>query len=448
MIYKKLFVQLILSISLICLLAVFMAWLIWESVYPFMAFAPLILIAYLVYRLFQNLNSTNRLLSQFFLAVKNDESALNLQHMGEGKSFDALRDSMQEVNQIIKGLRVKYQQKEIVSDAIIENAGVGIITFSSKGLVEYINKKGRELLGVHHLVHIKALLKNDPELVLLFQTIRAGESRVLKTKVKEKSLHLVLSCTSIKLENENWKLLSFSDIKNEMDANELESWQRLISVLTHEIMNSIAPLTSLSETLARTYAGIDSDSVIGEKNLSKTRLGLQVIQEQGEGLIHFVDSYRQLTRVPKPQIKSVSIQHLFEHVRALLNLDDDKRIDYDFAIETKGLSIEADEKLMVQVLVNLIQNAQHAIPEKGNIQIYAARMNEEKTHICIRDNGLGIKADDMKNIFVPFFTTRENGSGIGLSLTRQIMRLHQGKISMESVYGEGSLVELSFLAYK
>jgi len=448
MIYRKLFIRLILSISLICLLSIFMGWLIWESSYPFMAFLPLILIIYLVYALIHDLNSSNRLLSQFFLAVKNDESALNLQHTGEGKSFDDLRDSMQEVNHIIKNLRVKYQQKEIVSDAIIENAAVGILTFNSQGMVENINRKGRELLGVHHLVNIKALLKTDPNLVELFQSIKAGESRVLKTSVNQKSLHLLVSCTRIKLNTDNWKLLSFSDIKSEMDATELESWQRLISVLTHEIMNSIAPLTSLSETLSRTYNQIDVGDVMTEKNLSKTRMGLHVIQEQSEGLTHFVDNYRQLTRIPKPQIKTVSIQHLFDHVKALLALDEDRRIQYDFSIEADDLYIEADEKLLVQVLVNLIQNAQHAISDKGIIRVIACRASTEQTLIRIIDNGMGIKSEDIKNIFVPFFTTRENGSGIGLSLTRQIMRLHQAKISMESVYGEGSQVELSFPVYK
>ncbi|RZT96241.1 histidine kinase/DNA gyrase B/HSP90-like ATPase [Ancylomarina subtilis] len=447
MIYKKLFVRLILKLSLIVLLSVSMGWLLWVSVYPLLALAPMALILYLFYRMLHDLNSTNRLLSQFFLAVKNDETALNLQHYGEGKSFDALRESMQGVNQIIKDLRMKYQQKEIVSDAIIENAAVGILTFNSQGMVEGINRKGRELLGVHHLVSIKALLKTDPNLVELFQRIKAGESRVLKTQVKQRTLHLLVSCTCIKLGNENWKLLSFTDIKSEMDATELESWQRLISVLTHEIMNSIAPLTSLSETLVQTYSQIDAESVIGEKNLSKTRLGLQVIQEQGEGLMHFVDNYRQLTRIPKPQLKRVSLKHLFEHVKALLALDDDTKIDYHFSIEEDDLLIEADEKLMVQVLVNLIQNAQHAITDRGILQVLASRANEGNTLIKIIDNGVGIKADDIKNIFVPFFTTRENGSGIGLSITRQIMRLHQAKISLESVYGEGCKVELNFPSY-
>ncbi|MCZ4696025.1 sensor histidine kinase [Ancylomarina euxinus] len=425
-----------------------MAWIFWMSLYPFLALVPSALILYLVYALIHDLNSTNRLLSQFFLAVKNDETALNLQHTDEGKSFNDLRDSMQAVNQIIKNLRVKYQQKEIVSDAIIENAAVGILSFNSQGMVEHINKKGRELLGVHHLVSIKALLKTDPNLVELFHSIKAGESRVLKISVNQKSLHLLISCTRIKLNTDNWKLLSFSDIKNEMDTTELESWQRLISVLTHEIMNSIAPLTSLSETLARTYAQIDAQSIIGEKNLSKTRLGLQVIQEQGEGLMHFVDNYRQLSRIPKPNLKPMRIKHLFEHVKALLALDEDRRIQYHFSIQTDDLFIEADEKLLVQVLVNLIQNAQHAISDKGIIQVIACRAREEQTLIRVIDNGMGIKAEDIKNIFVPFFTTRENGSGIGLSVTRQIICLHHAKISMESVYGEGSQVELRFSAYK
>lgn len=444
MIYKKLFFQILLRLSFIVLLSLLTGWLIWGSAFPLFAIGTMLLILLSSYKLLVYLNATNRLLSQFFLAVKNDETALNLQHVDEGKSFNDLRDSMQSVNQIIKNLRVRYQQKEILSDAIIENAAVGILTFNSQGLVENINRKGRDLLGVHHLVSIKALLKTDSKLVELFQNIKAGESRVLKTFVNQKSLHLIVSCTRIKLNTDNWKLLSFSDIKNEMDATELESWQRLISVLTHEIMNSIAPLTSLSETLVRTYSQIDAESVIGEKNLSKTRLGLQVIQEQGEGLMNFVDSYRQLTRIPKPQIKTLSIQHLLNHVKALLTLDEDTRIQYDFSIEEGDLSIEADEKLLVQVLVNLIKNAQHAIPEKGIIRIQACSIDEDKIQISIVDNGVGIKAEDMKNIFVPFFTTRENGSGIGLSITRQIMRSHQAKIRMESVYGEGSRVELIF----
>jgi len=444
MIYKKLLLQLILRLSLIVLLSIGMGWLIWVSSYPLAAFGPLLLIIFLVYRLTLYLNSTNRLLSQFFLAVKNDETALQIQHTGQGKSFDELRESMQEVNHIIKDLRVKYQKKEIVSDAIIENAAVGILSFNSFGLVECINRKGRELLGVHHLVSIKALLKTDPKLVDLFQNIKAGESRVLKTIVRQKTLHLFISCTLIKLGDENWKLISFTDIKNEMDATELESWQRLISVLTHEIMNSIAPLTSLSETLSRTYQQVEAGAMMTEKMLSKTRTGLQVIQEQGEGLTHFVDTYRQLSRIPKPHVKAVSVKHVFEHLKALLGLDETHEICYEFSIDDEALSVAVDEKLLMQVLVNLIQNAQHAIKGKGHIRLQAFRHVEGQTGITITDNGVGIKSEDIKNIFVPFFTTRENGSGIGLSIARQIMRLHKGKISIESTYGEGSKVELSF----
>jgi nitrogen fixation/metabolism regulation signal transduction histidine kinase len=427
-----------------------MGWLIWGSTYSWLSLAPLALMLYMTYRLVIYLNSTNALLSQFFLAVKNEETAMKIQHKHGGKSFRKLEESMQSVNQIIRNLRIQYQQKEIVSDAIIENAAVGILSFNSLGLVESLNRKGRELLGVHHLVSIKALLKNDPLLVELFQTIKAGESRAIKTTVNQKTLHLIVSCTHIKFERENWKLLSFTDIKNEMDATELESWQRLISVLTHEIMNSIAPLTSLSETLSRTYIQVDADTAIGEKILSKTRLGLQVIQEQGEALMHFVDTYRQLTRLPNPQLKALSIQHLFEHVRALLCLDEDDKIQYEFSLEHDDLRIEADEKLLIQALVNLIQNAQHAqhaIKGKGQIRLCAHLSSEGQTLISISDNGMGIKPEDIKNIFVPFFTTRENGSGIGLSVVRQIIRMHQAKINLESVYGEGCKVDLLFPAY-
>ncbi|MFA8435101.1 MAG: PAS domain-containing sensor histidine kinase [Marinifilaceae bacterium] len=444
MIYRNLLLQLCFRIFFIVLLSVGMGWVIWESKHPHWAVPIAVWIVFLGYRLVRYLNSTNRLLAQFFSAVRNDDSALQIPNFGEGNSFNQLRASMHKVNQIIKDLRLKYQQKEIVSDAIIEHAAVGILSYNSNGLIECLNRKGRELLGVHHLVSIKALLQTDPRLVDLFENIKAGETRIFKTTLKQKSLHLAISCASIKFEEEEWKLLSFADIKNEVDATELESWQRLISVLTHEIMNSVAPVTSLSETLVRSYNRIEAGAVISEKTLLKTRTGLRVIQEQGEGLMHFVGNYRQLTRIPKPILKPVEVQHLFEHVKTLLALDEDERITYDFSMIEENLQIVVDEKLLMQVLLNLVQNAQHAISHQGTIKLKATRNAMGLSQIIIEDNGAGIKEEDMKNIFVPFFTTREKGSGIGLSIARQIMRLHYGKIRIESVYGVGTKVELSF----
>ncbi|MBN2598248.1 ATP-binding protein [Labilibaculum sp.] len=444
MIYKKLQVQIIVRIIGIVFLSFLFGWLLWASNYLNLSIVVFVLICWQVVKLIYFLNSTNRLLSQFFLSVKNEDSTLKIPKTFEGKSFRELRVSMQNVNQIIKDLRLKYQQKEIVSNAIIENAAVGILTLTSAEMVECINRKGRELLGVHHLVNIKALLKSDAKLVSLFQQIKSGENRIIETQVNQTKMHLLVNCSALVLGKERYKLLSFTDIKNQLDAKELESWQSLINVLTHEIMNSVSPLTCLSENLEKSYKEMNSGTLISEKMLTKTQTGLRVIKEQGEGLMHFVEAYRELSRIPKPQIKEVAVNHLFEHVKELLCLYEDTNINYQFAIFDENLFIDIDEKLIVQVMVNLIKNAQFAIDENGVIKIEAKTNEEGFIQILITDNGSGIKSEDIPNVFIPFFTTKENGSGIGLPIARSVMRLHDGKISLESVYGQGTRVLIEF----
>ncbi len=444
MIYKKLLVQIIVRITGIVLLAFLFGWLFWVSKYSNLSIVVLVLICWQVVKLIYFLNSTNRLLSQFFLSVKNEDSSLKIPEMFEGKSFHELRVSMQNVNQIIKDLRLKFQQKEIFSDAIIENAAIGILTITSSGKVECINRKGRELLGVHHLVNLKALLKFDPNLVSLFQQIKSGESRIIETQGNQTKMHLLVNCSALLLGKESYKLLSFADIKNQLDAKELESWQSLINVLTHEIMNSVSPLTCLSENLEKSYKEMESGTLISEKILTKTQTGLRVIREQGEGLMHFVEAYRELSRIPKPQIKEVAVKHLFEHVKAFLSLDEDTNIAYQFTILDKDLVIEIDEQLIVKVIVNLIKNAQFAINENGVIKLEAKSDGDGFVQISITDNGSGIKLEDIQSVFIPFFTTKENGSGVGLSIARSIMRLHNGNINLESFYGEGTKMLLSF----
>lgn len=442
MIYKKILIQVIVRILGIVVLSLFVGWLTWESNYPYFSIVILVLIGLYTLQLIRLLNSTNRLFSQFFSSIKNEDSALNIPETFDGKSYQELRNSLQNVNKTIKDLRLKFQRKEILSEAIIENASVGILTINSTGKVVEINRKGRELLGVHYLVNIKALLKIDSNLVSLFQNIKYGESKVVETELNNQHRHLLVDCSGLVVGEEKYKLLSFTDIKNQLDAKELESWQSLINVLTHEIMNSVSPLTCLSESLEKSYKKMDPETVISKKMLVKTQTGLKVIKEQGEGLMHFVESYRELSRIPKPILKNVRIKQLLEHLKVLLCLDEDFNIDYQFLISDEDLSIVIDEQLILQVLMNLIKNAQSAILGKGFVKIESSLSKDGLVQVIIEDNGSGIKSEDMHNIFIPFFTTKENGSGIGLSIARTIMRLHDGKISVESTYSVGTKVSI------
>jgi two-component system, NtrC family, nitrogen regulation sensor histidine kinase NtrY len=245
-------------------------------------------------------------------------------------------------------------------------------------------------------------------------------------------------------------ILSIQDIKNELDEKELESWMKLIRVLMHEIMNSITPITSLSESLSHIYS-TGGHSVLPEevtvKTIATTLQGLNVIKEQGKGLMSFVESYRKLTRVPEPDKKLFKVADLMSRVQILYNsLEKSDRIDLSFSLKDADLEIFADQNLISQVLINLLKNALEANENNsdGKIMIIAGIDNDQHPEICIIDNGPGIPEKNIDEIFVPFFTTRQNGSGIGLSISKQIMRVHGGKLKVRSVPNKETVFCLSF----
>jgi len=250
---------------------------------------------------------------------------------------------------------------------------------------------------------------------------------------------LSLKASSFKTHDEELVLLSIQDIRNELDEKELDSWMKLIRVLMHEIMNSIAPITSLSESLSQlfTIGGREVlPEVVDEKTIRTTVRGLNVIGEQGNGLIRFVESYRKLTRLPKPEKKLFRAESLVNRIKVLyFSLENSDRVKLSVAVNPSDLNLFADEDLVAQVLLNLLKNALQAVngQEAGNIRILVDVAATNRPEICVADNGPGIPTEILEQIFVPFFTTRENGSGIGLSLSRQIMRLHGGSLQVRSV---------------
>ncbi|MGD9556814.1 MAG: PAS domain-containing sensor histidine kinase, partial [Mangrovibacterium sp.] len=245
-------------------------------------------------------------------------------------------------------------------------------------------------------------------------------------------------------------LLSVQDINQELDEKELDSWLRLIRVLTHEIMNSIAPVTSLSESLSSYYmkdGKMISKEDINEKIIQNTIRGLDIIKEQGKGLIHFVELYRRFTRLPKPDKKPVGVAAMLERTVMLnQNTFGEKQIDYIISVKDPALTITADENLISQVLNNLVKNAAEALGEGegGKIELAAGMNLKNQVEILVKDNGPGIQPEIINEIFVPFFTTRTNGNGIGLSLSRQIMRLHGGSLKVHSVPDKETVFTMVF----
>jgi two-component system, NtrC family, nitrogen regulation sensor histidine kinase NtrY len=311
------------------------------------------------------------------------------------------------------------------------------------------------MFGLDQISHIDKLKVIDPKLVELLEKIGSGEQEQINVKINQNLLSLSVHSQTIRLQNREVKIVTLQDIKSELEIHEMDSWQKLIRILNHEIMNSVAPITSLSSTLSGFYkSGEDhkSPELITPKIISDTIRGLDIIEDHGKGLIRFVESYRSLTQLPKPEFIRVNVMEFFERITILVNSyfdsDNGKNIvvpKIATIVKPDDLTVMADDKLLAQVLINVVKNSIEAFGGSqcdNEIFITATRNDEGRVIFKIKDNGPGMDAETIEKIFVPFFTTKESGSGIGLSLSRQIMRIHNGYITCDSVPGEGTTVSL------
>ena len=455
MIYKKFY---------IVITAYLVAILVMTSVFAFSlsrdisySFISLVIIIILTTAFSLWLNTTNRKLAFFFSAVRNDETSLyfpeNIGFADEKK----LNKSLNELNEKLKNAKISIDLQEKFYKSIMENIRTGIISFYNNGVVEFANPEIRRMFNLDHISHISKLNNIDPKLVELLENIVTGEQKRINVKVGHTLMSLAIHSQTIVMQGREVKIVTLQDIKSELDKHETDSWQKLIKILNHEIMNSVAPITSLSSTLSGYYkSGGDETNPdqVTSKMISDTIRGLSIIEEHGKGLIKFVESYRSLTQLPKPEFTRVEVEEFLERVTILANsyLDSEgKKHENKPKIITQvkptGLTIMADDKLLAQVFINIIKNSVEAFNSNttdNEIVINAFRDNDGRILMTIYDNGPGMQADILEKIFIPFFTTKESGSGIGLSLSRQIMRLHNGNITCDSTPGSGTTFTMIF----
>lgn len=404
----------------------------------------------LVINLITFLNSTNRKMSYFLEAVRNNDSMLKFPEEIKGKPMQELFRGMNKVNEQIQQLKIESRQSEQYLQTLIEHVAAGIITFNSKGFVLHANTSAKKMLGMEVLTHINQLERINRNLFLTVKQIQPFDQKLVSLNRENGSVELSLKATSVKLKGDGLTLLSIQDIRNELDQKELDSWMKLIRVMMHEIMNSIAPITSLSESLRNFFSREGKEiapAEIDPQTIGMTIRGLNVIHEQGYGLMHFVESYRKLTGLPKPEKKIFRVEELFSRVKVLYpSLENSDQVKLAITIVPGDMEILADENLVSRVLLNLLKNALESLCGRPNGQIrLVAKMSEShRPSICVSDNGPGIPEEIIEQIFVPFFTTREKGSGIGLSLSRQIMRLHGGTLQVRSLPDRETLFCLEF----
>ena len=292
--------------------------------------------------------------------------------------------------------------------------------------VEWMNQA-----AVTHLGQISQLLES------LLKASATSDTPVIRIEQNNTVLEMAVSCTTFATQGREQQLISLKNIHSVLERNEMEAWQKLIRVLTHEIMNSITPIISLSETLSE--RGIPSQP--GEKEYSVMLQAMQTIHRRSKGLLEFVENYRRLTRIPTPIRTQISVAELFTDLKKLFPEE-----EFQFEAPSPELKLNADRTQIEQVLINLLKNAREACNRKldKNIQVKVKKLSTGNTALTISDNGEGILPDVLDKIFVPFFTTKTSGSGIGLSLCKQIMTLHEGSINVKSEVGKGSSFILTF----
>jgi two-component system, NtrC family, nitrogen regulation sensor histidine kinase NtrY len=396
------------------------------------------------------LNKTNRKMRFFFDSIRNDDSGLNFPDKTGSHIIDDLSEGMNRVNRQIQTLKIENRQQEQYFSTLIEHLAVGIITYNDKGFIIHSNSAAKKLLGMDVLTHTEQLSRKHRS---LYNIVTAGvpvSARSIPVSSSNGDTELALRGTSFRMQNEEVMILSLQDIKEELDEKEVDSWMKLIRVLMHEIMNSITPVTSVSGSLLNIYKPGGEDitpASVTEKTIATTIQGLSVIKDQGKGLMSFVSSYRKLTRVPEPHLSLFRVSELLDRIRVVYESPDDRNgARLDFILNDPLITLNADQNLISQVLINLIKNSIEAQDNASTIaiKVVAGADKTGRPEICVIDNGPGIAAEDIDEIFIPFFTTKNNGTGIGLSISRQIMKAHGGNLKVRSVPGVETVFCMTF----
>ena len=447
---KNLYINIILRVFFIVLMSCVLSYFIVIGRSFRFSIICIVFIMILTYNLISYLNRTNKKIRYFFDSVRNDDSNLFFPFEITNTSLSNLYQSMNKVNNQIQQLKIENRQQEQYFRTLLEHLAAGIITYNDKGFILHANSSAKKLLSLDVLTHLTQIERKDKKLYQTIKSIKPYERRLVAISAEDGEIQLSLKATSFKTNENELVILSIQDIKNELDEKEVESWMKLIRVLMHEIMNSITPITSLSESLSNIYTNRGQPVLpeeVNDKTIATTLQGLNVIKEQGKGLMSFVESYRKLTRVPEPQKKLFKAADLMNRVQVLYSsLEKSSLINLSVSLKNPELEFFADQNLISQVLINLVKNALEANEnnKNGKIKIVASEGINNHHEICVIDNGPGISEENIDEIFVPFFTTRQNGSGIGLSLSRQIMRVHGGNLKVKSVPDKETVFCLSF----
>lgn len=405
-------------------------------------------IAYQVIDFYRFQRKTHDELNQFVESVHYRDFSRYFDVKHAPVEIQPLRQGFNEINTTFKVISKERETQYQYLQKILELVDTGILSYQEEsGEVVWMNESLKRILQLPYLKTIHSLAKRDEELYKEIMVLKPGEAQIATAHPEKTTLKILLSATAFQTEGKVYKLIAFQNVNEALDETESKAWQKLLSVLTHEIMNSVAPISSLADTLKHRLQ--QSVSVLNNDSgsVDDLELGIETIKRRSEGLLKFAETYRSLNKITTLNLTRIYVRDIFENMlQLMLPTLEQKNIEVETILKDPDLMLEADTSLLEQVMINLLVNAIEAVKEKPEPRIILSAYiaTNRKTIIKVSDNGNGMPQELIDKIFIPFFSTKKSGSGIGLSLCKQIMMLHKGNIQVQSVEGEGTAFLLQF----
>ena len=416
----------------------------------FLLLALLGAIGFQVTQLMKVVESSNDNIASFLDSIRFDDLSQSFKTDSNDPSIQRLH---KELNEALSKLRMSRREKDSEYQFfknIVQHVAIGLLTFKRDGSIQIMNSAAKRLLRISKADRIEDLKEVSEALVDTFVKLKTGGRELLRLKFGDETVQLSVFAIELTLRDEEVKLISMSNIQSELEEKEMEAWQNLVRVLTHEIMNSVTPISSLAgivEEDLKKRLDVETEAPLKREDLEDMYLSLQTISKRSAGLIRFVKEFRNLTHIPKPKLAEVSVKELLDELSILHKKElADHAINISVQVNPVNLYILADKTMIEQVLINLLKNAIQAFDEQTDkrIELQAYANEKGRAVISVKDNGAGIDSEALEKIFIPFFSTKKTGSGIGLSLSKQIMRQHEGNITVKSTLGEGTEFLLRF----
>lgn len=449
MFYQRFTFRLLSRLLFINLLAMLLVYLIRRTELWFTISGVVLVLVISVISLYHYINQIRNDIKRFILAVKTRDHTLNFKNKATKGSFPELYESFNEIIQIHRNIQLEQDAMFQLIKTILEQVPVGVIVLkknrtavAQKDIV-FFNLAASTLLNVPVYSYWHRFAQHLPIFAAEIEQISNGGKRFVELKIQEKLIQLSIEIIPLNLYGADYSIISFQNIKDEIEQKETEAWNRLIGVISHEILNSITPISSLSATVDQM---IEGKEVLGTEELEDLKPAIQTIKRRSEGLLDFVKDYRLIAELPTPNLEQHAIGEILQHIKVLmLPMANAKHIKLTVQQTASKISLKLDFKLIEQALINLVTNSIYALEQTDQpIIAIQYRLVHNKVYIDVTDNGKGIDPENLDKIFVPFYTTRANGSGIGLTITRNIMKMHLGSLEVNSAPQVGTTFSLVF----